>query len=268
MTLKQTGIYLFSFLCVSISVRADQAQFSNSTFSGTSSSPVSVALQSSSFTISISNSISGEAGWAPTPIPIPPFSVPGDPTGGILPQSVLSTDIQTALDDTELNLLGFKGTSGATVTLTLNFSSLPGGYLPAGSLLVYADVDHSETATLTGPSGWFNLSTISTLDVTSGGYTIPPYNEPAPGPADMTGFSGSGAILTLLGQPAATDTPGVIIPLAINVNELTIVATVQNGTFFQGLGIETVPEPTTLSLLGLGAVPILLAQWARLKKKR
>jgi hypothetical protein len=273
MKFKQTGICLISFLCAAFSVHAtDQAQFQNATLSGTNSNPVAVSFpggtilnptSTNSFTVSISNSISGESGWASTTIPGVGI-VPGDPTSGVLSQAQLSTAISNTMGITSLDLVSFKAAGGATVTITLNFSNLPGGYLPAGSILDYIDVDHSESAVITGTSGWFNLATISTLDITAAGGTISP-GEPAPNSTDMPTFAGTSTTLTLSGNPIATDTSGVLIPLATNLTSLVIVATGSgSATFFQGLALS-VPEPASPFLLGLGAVPVLFAQWARRK---
>jgi len=216
------------------------------------------------FTVAVTNSAStsspgGTPGFAFTGM------VPGSPTGITVANAALTPAIVAALDTTDdLDIFAFKGGVGAVITITLDFTNLPGGFLPAGSILAYADVDFLETAVLTGASGWFNLGTISLLDVTNG--VILETSQSDTTPADFTSFAGSATTLTLTGAVAATDSPGVIIPLAINLTSLTITAAGpgNSANFFQAFGIAAIPEPTSVAMLILGGMFLLRRRTSRL----
>ncbi len=158
---------------------------------------------------------------------------------------------------TGLDVLAFKAGAGALVTITLDFSGLPGGFLPAGSLLAYTDVDFAETTQIVGNTAWFNLGSILPGDVTNG--VVTGTGEPDTTPADFTTFSGAGTTLTLTGAAAATDSPGVLIPVTANLTSLTITANNTNdpgAAFYQSFTIAAIPEPGT-AILALAA-PLLL----------
>ncbi len=266
----------FCLVAGSASLHAyDIAHFNSSGGLGTpyayDGSPVSVPLGANSFTVAVTNSIPatnpllGTPAWATTGTF--PALIPGSPTGTTVAQSALSPAIITALGTTSgLDVFAFKGGAGAVATITLSFANLPGGFLPAGSILAYTDVDFRERATLTGDvSGWFNLGTITALDASNGVTTGT--SETDVTPADLTTFGGSGFTLTLDGATLATDTPSVIIPIAANLGSLTITANNPNDNladFFQSFGIAAVPEPATALLLPLAAGFLLIRR--RFKK--
>lgn len=217
------------------------------------------------FTVSITNSLTvtnpltGTPAWALT------GAIPGTPTGTTIQQSMLAPAVASALGTTDgLDVLAFKGGAGAVVTITLNFGNLPGGYLPAGSILAYSDVDFLETTQIIGNTTWFDLTSIVTGDITNG--VVIGGGEVDTTPADHTGVSGSGTTLTLTGASAATDSPGVLIPVSANLTSLTIIANNTanpSATFYQSFAIAAVPEPSVLAITL--AAPLLLLRRNRLK---
>lgn len=272
---KKLAAFFLPLACA-FSVRAtDLAQFSAYAYPN-NSNPVNVSFPNGSVlnptnTNSFSVSIINSGTWSSTPIPVPPFSVPGTPTGGNVPNSQLTSALISTLSlgSGGLDVLGFKAAAAAVVTITLNFTGLPSGYLPAGSMLTYIDVDFLETTTITGASGWFNLGTITALDATNGSPISP--GELNTTAADFTTFSSAlaGTQLVLSGTTAATDSPAVVIPIAANTTSLNIVAQNSNtptATFYQSLAITIVPEPSSIALLGTVAVPFFV-QLVRRRKK-
>lgn len=213
-----------------------------------------------SFTVRITNSIAptnlnGTPAWAIT------SGIPGIPSGTTVSQANLSPIIAGLLNTTDgLDVLAFKAGVGSLVTITLDFSNLPGGYLPAGSGIAYSDVDYLESTTLTGTAGWYNAAGVVRMDVTNG--VVTGTGEDDTTVADWTGFAGSGGTVTLTGASKATDSPGVFIPLATNLTTLTIVAQNPSNTadFYQSFAVVAIPEPGALILAALAPLAMVWRQ--------
>jgi len=185
--------------------------------------------------------------WGLNPGPQPPTGVAVNPSW---------VDPAFSGDLTNLTVLAFLGGIGNTVNITLNFSTLNGGVLPAGSVIAFNDVDGLEQTSLTGPSGWYSLSSGSFYQ--AGVNVGSPWGsgQPSPAPGDVPSTAGSTATdLILTGPPANTDGVTNFIVTRVDLTSLTITARDTDGTSFaQALAIGLVPEPSAACLLGLAGI--------------
>jgi len=193
------------------------------------------------------------------------LAFPGGPTGVPISEDMVSPDFTSVYSVENLTVLAFSGAADQTVTFNMDFTTLVGGYLPAGSVIVWADVDGIESATLTGLSTtpaipWYNLDSTDFYQagITMGG----PYNsnQPAPTASDFpttTGTVGSTLALNGPGPSLFTDSVANFIVTKTDLTSLQIVAKGETGVnFTQSLAVGIVPEPST-GLLGLLASTLL-----------
>ena len=191
--------------------------------------------------------------WGVDTVPRPPSGVAIDPSW---------VDPSFPGDLSNLNVLAFYGGTGNSISIVMDFSTLSGGVLPAGSIIAFNDIDGLEQTTLAGPAGWFSLAPGKFFQ---GGVNVgSPWGsgQPSPGPGDIPSAAGSTATdLTLTGPAANTDGVTNFIITQVDLSGLNITAhDTDNTQFAQALAIGLVPEPAPAWLLGMAGS---LAVWRR-----
>ncbi len=252
--LRPICIFTLSFVLGTAAVRAaDYADFVTGSFSP-SLNPAFFALSKTeqvslaslgSFQTTISTT---GAAWGVETFVRPPTGVAIDPSW---------VDPAFPGNLNGLTVLGFLGGIGQTVTVSFNFTSLNGGFLPAGSLLAYNDIDGTEMATFTtSSSGWYSLSPgqfyQAGVNIGSPWGTL----QPPPGPRDIPSTIGSTATqLKLTGPGAVTDGVTNFFVTQTDLTSLTISATGSPGMqFAQAVAIGVIPEPSGALLLWLAGI--------------
>ena len=169
-----------------------------------------------------------------------------------------------------LSVLSFAGAPNATTLFALDFSTLDGGYLPAGSVIAWGDVDGGEKASLYagGVDNWYSLAP---ENFHQAGITVgQPYNtgQPEPTPADMPTTQGSNATTLVLNGPGTpvTDSVTNFIFIQKAIQKLFITSTGSPNTHFtQTFAVATstsaVPEPTS-------GILVMLAGGLLLRRRR
>lgn len=148
--------------------------------------------------------------------------------------------------------------SDDTFKVTINFTSLAAGYLPAGSIIAFLDVDNGENvlkltgtgvtgawlAPLSPPQAYFDY------DTAPGGVT----------PGLEAVFSGSGPVYNLFGNGLNQDSAFQGFITTANIKSLSFVYSNTNagtGQMLAGdlgiaIGMRAIPEPSVYMLLGVG----------------
>jgi hypothetical protein len=182
------------------------------------------------------------------------MNLPGGPTGVPISEDMVHPDFTSTYSVENLTVLSFSGAPDQTVTFDLDFTTLVGGFLPAGSVIVWGDVDGVESATLTATSTtptipWYKLDS---TDFYQAGITLNgPYgsDQPAPTAADFPTATGTVASTLELNGPGPslfTDSVANFIVTQTDITHLQIVAEGETGVnFTQSLAVGIVPEPST-----------------------
>lgn len=186
-------------------------------------------------------------------------TISNPPTGVAIPSSWVDPLFPGNLSG--LTVLAFLGGIGDTVTISLDFSGLVNGILPAGSVIAYNDIDGGEQAIFSaGISNWYSLTGGNFYQ---GGTNIgSPWTtgQPSPGPGDIPSAAGSTASsLVLSGTGANTDSVTNFIITLLDLTSLNITASGTPGQqFAQALAVGVVPEPSGAVLIGLTGAVLLL----------
>lgn len=195
--------------------------------------------------------ITNTGGWTPTDISHP---IPGNPIGNTIPPVFVHPSYSALYSVANLDVLSFRATAGSTVSFTFDFSNLPGGVLPAGSVLAWVDIDENEQVIITSTTpGWTSGAQVFG-DITAGSPIEP--TQPNPGPADFPAVSLLSDVVTITGKPTVTDSVGTFVPLLQPVSSITVLTQGSGGNpYSQYFTIATtfIPEPTTGALVLMGA---------------
>jgi len=219
--------------------------------------------------------------------PIPAFAAPLSGTGPHLPIPSINPAWPVGTHPTRVNLGGnFTGTWTTPVqpawvgTFTANgpipgstaaglvqydFTSLPLGYLPAGTFFVFGDIDQGstlpETAKLTAFDASGNSLATPWLDETHA------VRGPGTGtagtvqPGDMPGWSwndsSSPNTYVVDGSTIITGNPSVAFALTSNQPIYTMELNKLTTHYGFGLAAPDVPEPTTLTLACFGSLALV-----------
>ena len=189
------------------------------------------------------------------------WATPGTPTGVAIPDTWVEPAYAGQLAG--LTVLAFSANANNSVAIQFNFASLTGGFLPAGSVIAYNDVDGAEQVTLTSSiSSWY--STDSTAFYQIGTNVGSPWTtgQPVPGPGSIPSTAGStvnSLVLTGPGVGLLSDGVTSFIVTQVDLTSLSIAAKGSAGTpFAQSLAIGIIPEPSPVLLLGAASAIGLL----------
>jgi len=187
--------------------------------------------------------ISTTASWALT----------GPATGVAIPETWVEPAFSGQLSG--LTVLGFLARANSSVAIQFNFSSLIGGFLPAGSVIAYNDIDGLEQVTLfsdvpswysTAPSAFYQVGT----NVGSPWTT----DQPVPGPGDIPSTIGSTANALVLTGPGVGILSDGVTNFIVTQMDLTSLNIAANGSidtpFAQAVAIGAIPEPSSAALIG------------------
>lgn len=185
----------------------------------------------------------------------------------------------TPAPDDNRQVIYFDAGDGTTATASLDFASLTGGVLPAGSWLFLDSVDQGERLRINGSNGWIGT-------IHAGDATLPRPPSPLPLPITVStptfptctpAITQSGTQLELLGRygdisgstPTCANVPvpvsgqtvgytkgadsiGIWVQTAIDLNQLTIEAIDTDPSTSNGMGGFTGPDNNFV--LGLGVI--------------
>lgn len=195
--------------------------------------------------------ISTTASWALT----------GPATGVAIPETWVEPAYSGQL--TGLTVLGFLASANSSVTIQFNFASLTGGFLPAGSVIAYNDIDGLEQVTFsTNVPSWYSTAPQSFYQVGTNVGSPWTTGQPVPGPSDIPSTAGSMASnLVLTGPGLGRQTDGVtnFIVTQVNLTSLNIAANGSLDTpFAQAVAIGQIPEPSFAAFIGaIGLISLL-----------
>lgn len=175
--------------------------------------------------------------------------IPGYPVASTLSPVMIHPSYAALYSTTDLDAMIFRATAGSVVSFTFDFSSLPGGVLPAGAALAWGDIDQGEAVTLFSSTPGWTSGAIVFGDLTTGSPIEP--SQPSPTPADFPAVSLFGDTISVTGAVAATDTVGVFIPITTPIASLTVVATDSADPFAQlfAVAFPLIPEPSTFAMV-------------------
>jgi len=185
----------------------------------------------------------------------------GPPTWVAVPDAWVEPAYSGRIDG--LNVLGFLANPNSTVEIQFNFTSLTNGFLPAGSIIAYNDVDGGEQTTFSSNiSSWYSTAPSEFYQVGTNINSPWTTSQPLPGPGSIPSTTGSTANnLVLTGPGVGLNTNGVtnFIVTQVNLSSLSIVAKGSpNMSFAQAVAIRMVPEPSSAMLIGAAGVIGLL----------
>ncbi len=192
-------------------------------------------------------------------------TAPWDPSGPATGVAIPETWVEPAYSGqlSGLTVLGFLARANSSVAIQFNFASLTGGFLPAGSVIAYNDIDGLEQVTFSSsvPS-WYSTAPLEFYQVGTNIGSPWGTGQPVPGPGDIPSTAGSTANnLVLTGSGLGVQTDGVT-NFIVTQADLTSLSISANGSldtpFAQAVAVGQIPEPSAAVIIGaLGLIGLL-----------
>ncbi|TAG08347.1 MAG: PEP-CTERM sorting domain-containing protein [Verrucomicrobia bacterium] len=178
------------------------------------------------------------------------------PTGVAIPDGWVEPAFSGQLAG--LTVLAFRGAANSSVAMQFDFTSLAAGFLPAGSVIAYNDIDGAEQATFTSSvANWFSTTPTNFYQIGTNVGSPWLTGQPVPGPGSIPSTAGSTAnslVLTGPGVGILTDGVTNFIVTQFNITSLSINASGSSNTpFAQAVAIGAIPEPSAPLLIGAAA---------------